>query len=199
MNLASRHHFCRRPTIHVGLIENDVCPHVCWPGGQHHLLAVDQIGSVESCQLKSVAMGDRVGRAGLDTISAENTAVIVDVIDLGVTLGATDAILRRILGRFNVDAVGRARSCAQKASHALLQSVFVALQHVRATETCLNSGSAQGSFPIRIVLHGRGLEHLHERDAHSLGDGGDIFQNGHVSISISKPMRMRRADSPNGD
>ena len=44
---AARHHLRGRPTVHVGLIENDVRSHVCWPGGQHLLLAHHQVGGVE--------------------------------------------------------------------------------------------------------------------------------------------------------
>src|SRR5215831_12153040 len=106
LNLAAGHHFCRRPTIHVGLIEYDVGSHMCWPGGQHHLLAVHQIGRAEGRQFKSVAVCDRISRAGLNTVSAEDATVVVDVIDLGVAFGATDAVFGGVLGRFNINAVG---------------------------------------------------------------------------------------------
>src|SRR5215470_10789404 len=105
LNLAPGHHFRRCPTVHVGLIEYDVRSHVCWPGGQHHLLAVDQVGRVEGRQFESVAVRDRIGRTGLDTVSAEDAAVVVDVIDLGVAFGAADTVLLRVLGSFNVNAV----------------------------------------------------------------------------------------------
>src|SRR5579863_1739923 len=45
--LAPRHHLYRRPTVHVGLVEYDVGTHMCWPGGQHLLLAVDQVAGIE--------------------------------------------------------------------------------------------------------------------------------------------------------
>ena len=175
LNLAAGHHFCRRPTIHVGLIEYDVRSHVCWPGGQHHLLAVHQIGGVEGCELKSVAVRDRVSRTRLDTVSAENAAVVVDVVDLGIALGAADAVLRSIFGRFDINAVRRARRRAQEAGDAFLEPVFVALQHVRAAETRFNAGSAQRTLSVRIILDDRRLEHLQEGDAHALGNRGDIF------------------------
>src|SRR5438477_6638261 len=92
LNLAPRHHFCRRPTIHVGLIEYDVGSHVCWPRGQHLLLAHDKIGSVKGRQLKAVPVRNRIRGTRLDTISTENAAVVVDIVNLGVTLGATDPI-----------------------------------------------------------------------------------------------------------
>src|SRR6201993_909208 len=83
--LAPVHHFCGSAAVHVGLIEYNVGSHVCWPGGQHLLLAHHEIGSVETRQFESVSVRDSVGRTGLDTVSAKNAAVVVDVIDLGVT------------------------------------------------------------------------------------------------------------------
>src|SRR5579872_1357134 len=53
--LAPRHHFCWRSAIHVGLIEYDVRSHMCWLGSQHHLLAVNQVGRVETRQFEPVA------------------------------------------------------------------------------------------------------------------------------------------------
>src|SRR3954465_4719352 len=53
---------------------------------QHLLFAVDQIGGVQRRNLKAVPVGDGVSRTSLDAISAEDTAVVVDVIYLGVAL-----------------------------------------------------------------------------------------------------------------
>src|SRR4051812_47860666 len=103
--LASRHHFCRRSTIDVGLIENDVGSHMCWPGGQHLLLAIDKIGSVERCQFEPVAVRDGVRGAGLDAVSAKYAAVVIDVVDLSVAFGAADSVLGGILGSLDIDAV----------------------------------------------------------------------------------------------
>src|SRR4051794_26356722 len=105
---APRHHFCRRPTIHVGSIEYDVGSHVSWLASQHHLLGVNEIGSVEGGQFESVAMRDRVRGTRLHAVSAENTAVVIDVVNLGVTLGAADAVLGRVFRRLDVNAVRRA-------------------------------------------------------------------------------------------
>ena len=44
------------------------------PGGdlhQHLLFAINQCGRVVASDLKTVAMGDGVGRAGFDAVSAE--------------------------------------------------------------------------------------------------------------------------------
>jgi hypothetical protein len=176
-SLAPRHHFCRRPTIHVGLIEYDVRSHVCWPRGQHLLLAHDQIGRVKGRQFKAVTVRDGISRTGLHTVSAENTAVVVDVVDLGVALSAADAIFSGVLGSLDINAVGWAIGRTQEAGNAFFQAIFVALQHMRAAVTCLNPGSPQGAFAIRIIVHDRRLEHLREGDAHALGDRRDIFQH----------------------
>src|SRR5579871_5360135 len=196
--LAPVHHLRRRTAVHVGLIEDCVGSHVCWPGGQHLLLAVDQIGSIERSQLESVAVCDGVGRAGLDTVSAENAAVVVDVVHLGIALGATDAILGGILGGFNIDAVRRTGRRAEKARDTFLQPSLVALQHVRATKASFDTRAAQRTFAVGIVLYRRGLEHLHEGDAHAFSDGGDVFQDGHCSISIPKSVQNRPCSASNG-
>jgi hypothetical protein len=38
----------------------------------------------------------------------------------------------------------------------------------------------------------RGLEHLHEGNAHTLGDGGDIFEHWHIQPVYRKPYFIRR-------
>ena len=176
-SLAPRHHLCRRPTIHVGLIEHDVRSHVCWLGGQHLLLAHHEIGRVKGRQFKPVTVRDGIRRTRLHTVSAENAAVVVDVVDLGIALGAANAILGGVLGGLDVNAVGRAVGRTQETGHTFFQAIFVALQHVRAAVTALNASSSQGPFAIRIIFYDRRLEHLREGDAHALGNRRDIFQH----------------------
>ena len=185
---APRHHLRRRATIHVGLVEDDVGAHVCWPGGQHLLLAINQIAGIEGRQLKSVSVGDRIRRTRFHAVAAENAAVVIDVVDLGIALGATDAVLRRVLSGFDVDAVRWARRRAQEAGHALLQAVLVALQHVGTAKASLNTRAAQRTLAVWIILHGRGLKHLHEGDAHALGNGRDVLQNWHLAIQYTERM-----------
>ena len=79
---ASRDHLQRRAAVHVGLIEYDIGSHVGWPRGEHLFLTIDKIGSVKCSQFKAVAVGDGVGRAGLDAVSAKNAAVVIDVVNL---------------------------------------------------------------------------------------------------------------------
>src|SRR3984885_8347170 len=118
--LTTCNHLLGSPAIHVGLIEYRVRPHVGWPGGQHLLLAVNQIAGVKCRQLKPMSVRNRVGWTSLDAISAKDTTVIVDVIDLGVAFSAAHAVLRSVIGSFDVNAVRGAVGGAEEASYAFL-------------------------------------------------------------------------------
>src|SRR3954463_15504169 len=109
-----------------------------------------------------MTMRDGIGGAGLDTISAKDAAVVIDVIDLGVTLGPGDPVLFRVLRRFNVDAVRRTRRRAQETGNALFQSALIALQHVQPTETLLKHRAFERTRTVRVILDDRRLEHLAE-------------------------------------
>src|SRR5689334_19423441 len=84
------------------------------------LFAIDEIGSVEGGQFEAVSVGDRVGGASFDTVSAEDAAIVVDVVNRGVTLGAADAILGGVLGGLDIDTVRWTCGSAQEAGDALL-------------------------------------------------------------------------------
>jgi hypothetical protein len=179
-NLAPWYWHCRRAFRHLSLIEHRIGSHVCWPGGQHLLFTVDQVAGVEACDFETVSVSNRVGGTSLDAVPAENTPVVVDVVNLGVALGTTDAMLGRILSRLNINAVRGTGRRAQKTGYALFQSVLIALQDVHAAKALLKLGAPKRSRPIGIVLYLRGLEHLHESDAHPLGDGGNVLQHWHT-------------------
>ena len=91
-----------------------------------------------------MAVGDGVGGAGFHAIAAEDAAVVIDVVDLGVALAAADADLLGILGGFDVDAIGGTGRGAKKTGHAFLHAVLIALQHVDAAEALLNFGGSSG-------------------------------------------------------
>src|SRR5579872_6734441 len=97
-------------------------------------------------------MGDGIGRAGFDAISAEDAAVVVDVVDLGIALGATDTVLLGVLCGLDVNAVGRARRRTQEAGYALLHAALVALQNVQPAETLLKYRTLIGQFGIGIEI-----------------------------------------------
>src|SRR5215831_17302283 len=99
---------------------------------QHLLLAVNQRGGIVARNLETVAVRDRIGRAGLDAESAKDAAVVVDVIDLRVPFAAADAQDLRVFGGFNINAVGGTGGGTQETRHAFLQAVLVPLQLVNA-------------------------------------------------------------------
>src|SRR5579859_2068309 len=91
----------------LGYVEDCVVTLMCWLGGQHLFFAIDQTGGVEGGNLEAVAVSNGVGGAGLDAVAAEDAAVVVNVIDLGIALGAADAVLGGILGGLNINAIRR--------------------------------------------------------------------------------------------
>ena len=74
-------------------------------GGQHVLFAFDQRGSIVAGYFESVAVRDRVGGAGLHAVTTEDAAIVIDIVDLGVSFAAGNARGRGVLGRFDIDAV----------------------------------------------------------------------------------------------
>jgi len=147
--------------------------------------AHDESRGIEARKFKTVAMGNGVGGAGLDTVAAEDASVVVDVVDLGVALCGGDARLFGVLCGLNVDAVRGAGGCAKKASHTLLQAVFVALQLVLAAEALLKLRSTHRTFAVGIVLDFGRLEGLLQSDAHSLGDSCGVADDRHT-LSIRR-------------
>src|ERR1700733_10404142 len=99
--LTTCNHLLGSPAIHVGLIEYRVRPHVGRPGGQHLLLAGNQIAGVKCRQLKPMPLRSAVGGKSRGAISSKDTTVIVDVIGLGVAFGAASAVFRSVFGGFD--------------------------------------------------------------------------------------------------
>jgi hypothetical protein len=179
--LTPRNHLLRSAAIHVGLIEYDVVSHMCWPGGQHLLLAVNQIARIKRRELKSMPVRNRIGRASLHAISAKNAPVVIDVVGFGVAFRTAHAMFGGIVGGLDVDAIRGTVGRAQEAGYAFFQSIFVALEDMSAAKAGFDASAAQRTFPVGIIFNRRRLEHLHEGDAHALGDGGYVFQNRHCS------------------
>src|SRR5947208_2770274 len=171
------------------LIEHRVCSYMCWHGRQHLLLAIDQIAGIKRGNLEAMSERDCIRGTRLDTISAKNAAVIVNVVNLGVALCAAHPVLSRVLRRLDINAIRRASCRAKKTSHALLQSIFVALQDVNAAISFLKFCSLQRPGPVRVILHHRWSKHLPESDAHALSNSSDVFQDRHTLISIAKPYK----------
>src|SRR5260370_15234889 len=130
--------------------------------------------------------GDGVGGTGLHEVDAENTSILVDVIDLGVTFGPADPVLLLVLCCLNIDAIRGAGGGAQKAGHTLFQAILVALQHMYAAVALLEHGTLQRTWSVGIVLHSRGLKHLPEGDAHTCGNGRDVLKDWHAYLVYRK-------------
>ena len=137
-----------------------------------------------------MAVRDRIRRASLDAVAAENAAVVIDVVDLGVALGGRDARFFGVLGGLNVNAVRRARRRAEKTGDTFFQTIFIALQLVLAAETLLELRATHGPFAVWIVLYLGRLEGLTERDAHAFGDSGGVVNNRHSSSIRRAPRGM---------
>ena len=108
---------------------------MCRLRSQHLLFAIHQPAGIERSNLKPMPMRNRIRRASLHTIPAKNTSIVVDVVDVGVALGAAYAVFGGVFGGFDVDAVRRAGGGAEKTGYAFFQAVFVALQYVDSAES----------------------------------------------------------------
>src|SRR5579885_3122656 len=106
---------------------------------------------------------DRIGRASLHAIAAENAAGVINVVNGSVPFAGGNPVRVRVLGRLNVDAICRARSRAQEASYALFQAVFIAVQDVNSPVSRLKMDRL-----VRVILRHRFAEHVLEGDAEAL-------------------------------
>src|SRR5271156_7148585 len=108
---------------------------------QQHLLGEDQVGAIVVGELVVVSHRDRVERTGDLAVAAEYAARQVDLIHRGVALAGGHAVLGRVLGGDDADAVGRAGGGAQRAADALLEvRVLEAMQLVAAAKARVDGG-----------------------------------------------------------
>src|SRR5215467_11931118 len=94
-----------------------------------------------------MAVRDRVRWTSLHAVAAENTTRIVNVVNVCVALASRNAIRVRVFCCFDVDAIRWTRRRAQEASNALLQPIFVAMQHVNSAITRLEMHRL-----VRVIL-----------------------------------------------
>src|SRR5262249_11547630 len=134
---------------------------------EEHVLRVDEIVSVVLGDLVVVAERDRVERARELAVAAEDAAAHVDLIDARVALARGDAVVRRVLGGDDADAVGGACRGAQRAADALLQAVLEAGQARAGAEARVHR-----PLVLRVLLRDRLLEQLPEGD----GEAFDAVQ-----------------------
>ena len=114
---------------------------MCRGRGQHLLFAINKVAGVEGRDFKSVPVRNGICRAGFDTVSTEDTAVVVDVVDLGIAFGAAHSLLFGVLRSFDINAIGGAGRSTQEAGYALLQTVLVTLQDMDSTKAFLELSS----------------------------------------------------------
>src|SRR4051794_5229930 len=127
--------------------------------GEQHLLGEDEVGAVVVGHLVVVAHGDRVERAGDLAVAAEDAARQVDLVDRRVALAGRHAVLRRVLGGDDTDAVGRAGGGAQRAADALLEPrVLEAVELVTAAEARVDR-----HLLLRVLDRLRPLDEASER------------------------------------
>ena len=88
------------------------------------LLTVNQIARAKGRQLKAVPMCNRIRRASLHTIPAKDTSIVIDVVDLRVAFGATDAMFGGVFRGFDVDTIRRAGGGTKEAGYTFFQAVF---------------------------------------------------------------------------
>jgi len=148
---------------------------MCWPGGQHLLLAIDQVRGIERGDLKAVSVRDRIGRARFYAVSAKDAAVVIDVVNFCIPFGAAHPMLGSVLRCLDVNAIRGTGRSAQKARNTFLQAVLVALQDMNAAVPLLEFRALQRPGTIGIILNDGGLKHLPEGDAHTLGDRRNVL------------------------
>ena len=155
------------------------------PGFEKLFFAVDHGVDVVGSEFEAVAVSDGVSGAGFDAIAAEDAAGVVDVVDLGVTVGVGDSIFGGVFGSFDIDALRGAGSGAEEAGDAFLEAVFVALENVNAAVARLEMHGLDG-----IVLGGGLFEHVDERDFEALVENderaAEFFDDGCHEDNLAK-------------
>ena len=128
------------------------------------LLAVNQGVRIVGGNLKPVAVDDGVARAGLHAVATEDAPVVINVVNLCVTLRSADPLLAGILSRFNVNAICGASRRAEESGYAFLEPIFIAFQNVQPAVAVFKMNGF-----VRVVLRHRGLEHGPKSDGKTLG------------------------------
>src|SRR5580765_322960 len=128
--------------------------------GEQHVLRVDQVVARVLGDLVLLLERDRVERACELAVAAEDAAREVDLVDPRVPLAGGDAVVGRVLGGDDADAVGRARSGAEGAADALLEPVLVPPEPVPPAEA-----RVERALELRVLLRDRLFEDLLQRDA----------------------------------
>src|SRR5579884_3161080 len=128
-------------------------------GLEQHLLRVDELLAARVGELVFGPQHDRLDRASLLTVAAEDASEHVDLVDLGVALTRADPVLLRVLGGDDQDATHRTGGSAQLATDAAFQPVFVPAQIVAApvshrtrSEEHTSELQSRGHLVCRLLL-----------------------------------------------
>ncbi len=112
----------------------------------------------------------RIRGACFDAVTAENATRIIDIVNAGVTFSGGDAAGIRIFRCFDVNAICWAGRGTEKASNALLEAGFVAVQHVNPAIARLKM-----HWLKRVILCDRFTKHISEGHAEALHQRGKSF------------------------
>src|SRR6185295_18126826 len=99
-----------------------------------HVLRVNEVVARVLRELVLRLERDRVEGARELAVAAEDAAREVDLVDAGVALAGRDAVVRRVLGRDDADAVRGTGGGAERATDALLEPVLMPPEPVPAAE-----------------------------------------------------------------
>jgi len=137
--------------------------------------SIDERIDVVSCELKTVTVSNRVRRAGLHTIPAENTPGVVDIVDTRIAFGGRDSLSLSILGGFDINTLRGTGCGAKETADTFLQAVFITMKDMDPAITRLKMDRF-----VRVILGGRFTPKVAERDAESLYQGcegaANLFQ-----------------------
>src|SRR5262245_31557961 len=162
-----------RLSVYASVIFLDYRGNGAWRNGREHiLLTLNESGGIEAGNLEAMPVGDCVGGASFHAVAAEDTAVVVDVVYLGVALAAGDTHSIGVFSGLDVDAVGGAGGGAEETGHTFFHAVDIALEDVDAAIPLFEPGRLVGV----VIGDGRG-HHLFEGDAHPLRNGGGSTQD----------------------
>ena len=142
------------------------------PGFEELFFAIDHGIDVVGGDLESVTVGDRVGRAGFDAVSAEDATRIIDIVDAGVAFACGDALRFGVVCGFNIDTPRRTGGGAEKATDAFFQAVFIAVQNVDAAIASLKMHGL-----VRVILGGGLSPKIAKGNTEAFGQSRDRAAN----------------------
>jgi len=134
---------------------------------QQIIFGLEEICATVNRQFKIVAVSNGILRAGLDAITAEDAASIIDVINRRITFIDTSALRRWpwIVSSDDVNALRRTRRGAEITRNTLLAPELVDVQKVLTAITRLHRDGL-----VRIFDGPLAFGNVRQRNAHSLND-----------------------------